>query len=218
MKLPDIFTGRGDRQWLQTFSVIRYYPAAPRPEEVRLVDIAHHLSMQCRYTGACKRFYSVAEHSVLVSEVGPLEYALERLLHDAPEFVLNDLNRPTKHTPWLWGYRHLEARNWKVIAQKFGLPLKLHPSTKHADDAVLMAERKVLMLPLPGKPWLDIAPADVQIMCLPPADAEELFLHRFNELTIRRGYSGEESARTRYRTAKEWNAMWLEKMEWGMKK
>ena len=177
------FSGRGDCQWLQTYSGVRYYPASPRPEEVRIEDIAHHLSNLCRYTGACKNFYSVAEHSVLVSEVGPPEYALERLLHDAPEFVLNDLNRPVKHTGWLWGYRHLEARNWKVIAQRFGLPLEQHWTTKDADNAVLMAERRVLMLPLPGKPWLKDEPADVQIMCLPPKDAEELFLHRFYELT-----------------------------------
>lgn len=175
--------GRGDRQWLQTFSGVKYYPAAPRPEEVRIVDIAHHLSMLCRYTGACKKFYSVAEHSCLVSEVGPPEYALERLLHDAPEFVLNDLNRPTKHTWWLWGYRRLEARNWRTIAQKFGLNERLQQSTKDADNAVLMAERKVLMLPLPGKPWLKDEPADVQIMCLPPDEAESLFLSRFYELT-----------------------------------
>ena len=130
---------------------------------------------------------SVAEHSVLVSEVGSPEYALERLLHDAPEFVLNDLNRPTKHTWWLWGYRRLEARNWRVIAEKFGLNENLQQSTKDADNAVLMAERKVLMLPLPGKPWLKDAPADVKIRCLPPEQAETEFLQRFYELTRERG-------------------------------
>lgn len=202
--------GRGDRQWLQTFSGVRYYPVAPRPEEVRIVDIAHHLSMLCRYTGACKRFYSTAEHSVLVSEAPPPDHimlllmhelkcpqevarlfygslALERLLHDAPEFVLNDLNRPTKHTWWLWGYRQLEKRNWKAVAKKFKLSERMHWTTKWADNAVLMAEKKVLMLPLPSKPWLKEEPADVQIMCLPPEEAESLFLHRFYELTKGKG-------------------------------
>lgn len=182
MSLLRTLRGRGDHQWLQTFSGGRYYPANPRPEEVHIADIAHHLSMLCRYTGACKNFYSVAEHSVLVSLVGPPYFAFERLLHDAPEFVLNDLNRPTKHTLWLWGYRQLEKRNWRAIAEKFDLPLELHWTTHAADNAVLMAERQVLMLPLPGKPWLPDEPADVEIRCLPPPEAEKLFLDRFYEL------------------------------------
>ncbi len=71
--------------WLQTYSGIAYWPLDPRPEEVTIEDIAHHLSLICRFGGAVRRFYSVVEYSVLVSRVGPPVYALQCLLHDATE-------------------------------------------------------------------------------------------------------------------------------------
>jgi len=42
---------------IQTASGILYDVVDPKPERVRLDDIAHHLSQQCRYSGATKRFY-----------------------------------------------------------------------------------------------------------------------------------------------------------------
>ena len=46
---------KGD--WLQTFSGRIFFPMDPRAEEVFIEDIAHSLSMQCRYAGHCLRFY-----------------------------------------------------------------------------------------------------------------------------------------------------------------
>ncbi|MFN9113590.1 MAG: phosphohydrolase, partial [Bacteroidota bacterium] len=70
-------------QWIQTFSGIAFWPLDPKPEHVRIADIAHALSMKCRYNGHTRKFYSVAEHSVLVSRHVPEEDALWALLHDA---------------------------------------------------------------------------------------------------------------------------------------
>src|SRR5262245_14828098 len=57
---------------------------APSESAFTIEDIAHGLSNICRYSGQCKRFYSVAEHSLLVSEVAEgFEFAA--LLHDAAE-------------------------------------------------------------------------------------------------------------------------------------
>ena len=53
--------------FIQTYSGIEFYPLDPRIEEVKLLDIAHALSNICRFTGHCNEFYSVAQHSVLVS-------------------------------------------------------------------------------------------------------------------------------------------------------
>jgi hypothetical protein len=180
--------GRGERDWMQTFSGVHYYPAHPRVEDVCILDIAHALSNLCRYTGHVRKFYSVAEHCVLVSQVVPPEFAFIGLMHDAPEFVLNDLNRPTKHLPWLWGYRRIEARNWKVIAEKFGLPLVLPPEIHQADIGVLLAEQAVLMLPRTSSQGVVGVPADVPIACWPPEVAEKMFLDRFYELTRGCGY------------------------------
>lgn len=55
--------------WIQTFSGRRFDIANPKPESVWLEDIAHSLSMQCRYNGHCQHFYSVAEHSTYVAAI-----------------------------------------------------------------------------------------------------------------------------------------------------
>ena len=166
-----------------TFSGVMYTPAHPRIEDVRIVDIAHHLSMICRYCGASRRFYSVAEHSVLVSQVVPPEHALQGLLHDATEAYVHDITRALKYNWLMWGYRVLEARNWRVIAHKFGVPELLHHTVKAADDAVLRAERLALMPP--HSQWA-VRPADaapVQIIGWSPELAEDYYLQRFYELT-----------------------------------
>ena len=97
---------KGD--WMQTFTGRQYWPLDPRADEVDPVDIAHHLSMICRYCGASTRFYSVAEHTLGVLYVGLREAdrrlpAFARysrlviaalLLHDAAEAYCHDLLRP----------------------------------------------------------------------------------------------------------------------------
>lgn len=50
--------------WMQTYTGLAFWPLDPRPEEINIDDISHALSMQCRYAGHCRTFYSVAEHSV----------------------------------------------------------------------------------------------------------------------------------------------------------
>ena len=170
--------------WICTFSGSKYFPADPLPADVRIVDIAHALAYQCRYTGHCRRFFSVAEHSVLVSEIVHPEHALTALMHDAPEAYCHDISGPLKRS--LPDYRAIEEKNWAVIAQKFKLPA-MHACVKAADIAVLLAEMKVLLPPMPGDHGIRGEPADVQIMCLPPDEAESLFLHRFYELTKGKG-------------------------------
>lgn len=192
MKLsePEVAGRKGN--WLQLFSGGQYWPADPRAEDVKIIDIAHHLSMLCRYTGAVSRFYSVAEHSWHVSYVVPLKFALMGLLHDAPEFVLNDLNRPVKHMPGLDGYRQLEALNWAAIAERFALPLELPQEVHEADNAMLHVEKAALMKN--ATLWYDFSGRpdvvrDVVVRGWEPAAAEFMFLRRFYELSARIAYS-----------------------------
>lgn len=94
--------------WIQTYTGRQFYPLAPRAEDVDLRDIAHHLAMKCRFTGACRKFYSVAEHSVRVvwclTDGGHDTAVLRRgLLHDAAEAYLPDLARPLKRAGVMFG-------------------------------------------------------------------------------------------------------------------
>jgi len=170
--------------WMQTFTGRAFYFEDPRPDEIDIRDIAHGLSNLCRFGGHCKRFYSVAEHSVLVSLQVPREHALQALLHDATEAYVVDVPRPLKR---LLGenYEAIEGRAWGAIAKAMGVPVAMDPSVKVADNTVLLAERDVLLGPTPIEwEWArGIAPAKVLVYGYSPEVAKLLFLRRFAELT-----------------------------------
>jgi 5'-nucleotidase len=131
--------------YIQTFTGRRFYPAAPSPEDIDIVDIAHALSMLCRYTGHVKKFYSVAEHCLHVSREVPPEYALQGLLHDAAEAYVNDLARPMKRQPGMERYKEIEEGIERVIAEKFHIDFPYHESVKVADTRMLYTERRDLL-------------------------------------------------------------------------
>jgi hypothetical protein len=81
--------------WMQTYTGRKFYPLDPRPEDIDIMDIAHCLARMCRYSGHTKKFYSVAEHSVLMAEAFP-QYAAIAILHDAAEAFFGDLPKPIK--------------------------------------------------------------------------------------------------------------------------
>lgn len=184
----DIQRGKRIGDWLQTFTGVEYYPLDPRVEEVNVFDIAHHTSMLCRYTGAVRRFYSVAEHMVLGSYLVPIQHAKQFLVHDGTEAYLNDINRPLKHGAGMEGYRAIEERNWLVIAERFGVPAKMAPEVKVADAHMLFHEKAALL----GRSTSNVSwgmglpqPAILRpemIQCWAPEVAEQKWLDRLREL------------------------------------
>lgn len=169
--------------WIQTYTGRAYFPAAPRAGDVDIRDIAHALSMLCRYTGHVTRFYSVAEHSIHVSNLVPSHLARQALLHDATEAYVNDLASPFKrHLP---DYRAAEALNWQAIAQHFGMAPDLAPEVHDADYAMLFAEKAQLFRHPPPMDWA-IQPRgpvpDVGILGMAPMVAEYAFLRRYKEV------------------------------------
>ena len=166
--------------WIQTFTGRQFWPLEPRTEDVAIVDIAHALSNICRYTGHVREFYSVADHSIRVSEIVPPEDALWALLHDAAEAYICDVARPVKRYPGFGElYRQIESRLMLCICDTFGLPAEEPASVKRADNILLHTERRDLMARAP-QPWRDAhEPLPDVIVPRSPKLAETDFLQRF---------------------------------------
>lgn len=165
--------------WMQTATGRAFWPIDPRPEDVDITDIAHALSLICRYCGHVREFYSVAQHSVLVARFTSPEHRLWALLHDASEAYIVDVPRPLK--PSLVGYRDLERRVMAAVCDRFGLPREEPPEVKRIDGAILADEAAQLMAP-PPMPWdLPEPPLGVWIDPWKPERAREEFLTAFYE-------------------------------------
>lgn len=146
--------------------------------DIKILDIAHALSNQCRFGGHTTKFYSVAQHSVRVALALPKDLRLAGLLHDAQEAYLIDLPRPIKQL--LPDYRAMEGHVWSIIAEKYGLPEQLPDAVKRADEMALLAEFREVMTFQPPESWFPglrpLAPACRQWS---PEEAREVFLSVF---------------------------------------
>jgi|ERR1700722_9823299 len=167
--------------WIQLHSGKKFTPTQPRVEDIVLEDIAHSLSMQCRFSGHVREFYSVAQHSVLVSYLCG-EHALWGLLHDASEAYLVDLPRPIKRMAGFEEYSRVEAKVMAVICQAFNLNPIEPAIVKQADSILLATEARDLMSPLHPEWKQIIEPAPFHIKSMNPREAKELFLKRFYQL------------------------------------
>ena len=103
----------------------------PRPSMVCIEDVAHHLALVNRYSGATRRPLSVAEHSLLVAEIlerdGGVRDALllrAALFHDAHEAYLNDITAPVKAL----------LQHWNVPLQAIERPI-VHAVESHFGTA-----------------------------------------------------------------------------------
>jgi hypothetical protein len=152
----------------------------PESSIITIEDIAQGLANESRYNGQTRGFYSVAQHSVMVSLIVPPEYALAGLLHDASEAVMKDLPKPLKRL--LPDYQALEQTVEAAILAKFGITLPLHPSIKVADLVLLATEKRDLMPPHEREEGDDVQPLAEVIVPMAPAMAKLAFLCRYYEL------------------------------------
>lgn len=154
----------------------------PGGSTILIGDIAASLSKLCRFVGQCNEFYSVAQHSYLVSCVCDPADALWGLLHDASEAYMGDCNGPLKGL--IPDFKVIENSIQDEISKKFGLPL-VRPRSVHVADRVMLATEgrdlfhghfQLYMSPEIESHRAPIAP-------LTSAEAEGMFLARFNQLT-----------------------------------
>lgn len=179
--------------WIITRTGRRFDLSVPTADMVDPVDIAHSLSMQCRFNGHCQQFYSVAQHCLLVADLVPAEHKLAALLHDATEAYVGDLVRPLKEGMRVFYkahgiaslYHDVEHRIWAAICERFGLATELPPCVHDADMIALATERRDLLPDHPGE-WECLAgtqPAAKRIeRGLPPSEAAILYQQQLLEL------------------------------------
>lgn len=163
----------------------------PSVEDVRIEDIARGLAYTCRFSGHTQQFYSVAQHSVMVSYWCAPEDALYGLLHDASEAYLVDLPSPLKHGCEVGElFTAIEQSLQTTIYVAFGLSDNVPRSVEQADKWMLAAEARDLM----GDPeWAKkyramVSPPLERVPALVPwglEDAETEFLLRFYRLVVR---------------------------------
>lgn len=162
----------------------QFWPLDPRPEEIHLEDVARALSMQCRFGGHVRAgcFYSVAQHSVLVSWHCP-NHPIAGLLHDAAEAYLVDVPTPIKKH--LKGYEEIERNLLGTIGERFDVWLKDLPEEVKVADAQALATEQRDLRPTytfwaPAmQPWADV------IQPWEPRRAERMFLVRARALGLR---------------------------------
>lgn len=137
-------------------------PLNPDPADIRLEDIAHSLSMQCRFGGYTSRHYSVAEHSVYVArqvalrvlpepddrwswtrDKGARRIVRQAVLHDATEAYMLDIPLPIKRA--IPEYKALEEKLWATIARVFDVDVEMHPFIKEADRRMCSTEKLLLL-------------------------------------------------------------------------
>ena len=133
----------GVKMYMYTYSGRKLSLIDPQPEDIDITDISLHLSKICRFNGAVHPFYSVAQHSVFVSDRVDAHIKLAALLHDAGKAYYGDISTPLK-----MAMQELVGSRWDVILSridsaitaKFNLKFQGHPDIKVADHVALATE------------------------------------------------------------------------------
>jgi hypothetical protein len=159
-----------------------------RPDQIDVCieDIAHSLSMICRFNGHCREFYSVAQHSVFVSFLLDDENAFQGLMHDAAEAYIGDVIVPVREA---FGAHRIDQAE-QAIAWRIQEVLNVpdwtnNPAVYAADKQMLAIEVHSLMHPV-AQTWPDVrdTPIDPTRQCRSwsPMHAEQQFLARYKYL------------------------------------
>lgn len=181
LESSELYTKDNDLQWIQTYKGKKFRLNDPVFD---IEEIAHALSLQCRFTGHIKNFYSVAEHSILVAGIASHLKGdkFEGLMHDAHEAYFSDLASPWKAV--VPDYKNWEKKLEGAMRRQFNLIPVISELVKKADWVALFIEAENL---LNGslKDW--IAPEgvkelakelgkEIQPNCWIPREAEKMFL------------------------------------------
>lgn len=168
---------------IRTYTGGHVYYFEPACSQISIEDVAHGLSMLCRFNGATKVFYSVAQHSVSVAEAirrdgGAKKEIFSGLMHDASEAFISDVPSPFKK--FFPGFLEAEIRMEEWLAKRFLFDFPYPKSVKYNDLRALATEMRDLMSESDEK-QVDAPPFFTKIKPLNPEDSKRLFLAYYNE-------------------------------------
>ena len=183
-----------NRPWLQTVTGRAWCADAPFSYDYDVGEIAHALSNICRYSGHCREFYSVAQHSVIVAEIlmdlypdAPARLYRAGLMHDAAEAFCLDVPSPIKRMDMMAGYRAWEKQVEAAINLRFDLEVRsqYRERIKDADLRALATEKRDVLGNSPHDAmWLGglPPPSAKAIKPMSPKQAKRLFMRTWESL------------------------------------
>ena len=189
--------------WFQTFTGKIFYTLDPREEEIDIRDIAHPLSLSCRFQGHCYYFYSIGEHCIRTKmiamallmkkgadtlEINPAEVAFWSLFHDAAESYIGNMNAPLKAD--MKQYKEIEEGLLTVIGKKYGFHYPMSKQVAeivHKADKIMLATELRDILAKAPQPWdNDEQPSeDMVIVPYSSQEVERIFLGEYYNITKR---------------------------------
>jgi hypothetical protein len=146
--------------WIATATGGEFDVRRPRPGQVVFADVAHALAQINRFCGHARRPYSVAEHSLLVTEICEREFGmrvhglLAALMHDAHEAYTGDMSSPVKQVVGD-GWRRFESEMEYAVRRSFSLfyACSSHAHQVHQADLMALATERLQLMPPTATPW-----------------------------------------------------------------
>jgi uncharacterized protein len=177
---------KGPKPWFASYSGQQIYPLHPVLTWICIEDIAHALGNLCAHQGHTGWFFSVAQHSVILSEICPAPMALAALLRQGALAYLAELPVPRDGPSWPQQWLKLRKSWDEAIAAEFEIADPWPKDLAELDISLSHWELRQLFVTLPtGTPNHIVYPsvsALGTIKPLLPEDAEQLFLARFHQL------------------------------------
>lgn len=169
--------------YITTFTGINFNPLKFTEDDFDIVDIAHSLSMNCRWGGHSSSFFSVAQHSVYVSRFMK-KNRMHGLIHDGSEAYGADMPTPFKMV--LPDFTKLENKIQSKIYLKFlgKLPTEEEYDYLKLYDKLLLDFEGTMFI----KDWVDtidvtiINQVDERFHPWTPQEAKDNFLKEFRQL------------------------------------
>lgn len=183
-----------DNGWINVRGGRRFWPLDPERAEIHPDDLAWALGAKCRFTGYCDSFYSVAQHSVIMSRK-LYRKALQRwaLVHDAGEAYLPDIAAHLKRAFYvrlpssghIVPFDEVEDHILSRVVRQYNLPWPMPGPIRLIDIRMVVTEKRDLLVAaeaLCQSPPLHFKPYRERIIPWSPGRAQREFRKRFKEL------------------------------------